>query len=239
MELREQLLEAWSRVRGWYPVNMAGRKYACDPDHIRFWDKVTKGEWEPQTFSILDTLLHPDAVYCDIGAWIGPTVLHAAGKCKSVFCLEPDRIAYMYLLKNLKLNHLENVLPFNMALWTENAICRMASPRGKRGDSMTSLLRPDGNGNISVPCLTWQAWYELIGQPEITAIKMDIEGGEFKLIPAMSSYLLENRPGLYLSLHPHLLNQSKRYSAMGIMVEALRGTGTVTMKEATGLLWKH
>lgn len=222
MKPREQLFEAWSRLRGWFPVTMAGRHYRCDPDHICFWERVSNGSWEPQTFTILDRLLHPEAVYCDIGTWIGPTVLHAAKQCKRVFCLEPDRIAYMYLLQNLKLNHLENVVPFNMALAVENELRRMASPRGKRGDSMTSLLLPDGVDSAEVPCLQWRTWFELIGQPEINAIKMDIEGGEFTLLPTMKNYLAATRPGFYLSLHPHLLPKSERYSAMAELLEVLK-----------------
>ncbi len=219
---REQLLEAWSRVRGWYPVTIAGRKYRCDPDHISFWDRVSEGDWEPQTFTILDNLLDQEAVYCDIGTWIGPTVLHAAMQCRKVYCMEPDRVAYMYLLQNLKLNQLENVVPFNIALSSSNMLSRMASPRGKRGDSMTSLLRPEGSGNTEVPCLSWLTWFDLVGQPEITAIKMDIEGGEFKLLPTMENYLCESRPGLYLSLHPHLLRMPERYAAMQRVVDVLQ-----------------
>jgi len=210
----EHIIESYSRVRGWYPVRIDTRRYHCDPNHVSFWSRVNNGSWEPQTFSILNKLLTPTSVYCDIGAWIGPTVLHAANTCARVYCLEPDRTAYMYLLQNIRLNHLENVLPFNCALAAENGMRRLSSPRGKRGDSMTSLLRPDGNNSQEVLCLTWQTWLELAGKPRFDLIKIDIEGGEYSLLSSIADYLKDLRPNLYLSLHPHLLPETRRYAAM-------------------------
>lgn len=218
----EQNMELWSRVRGWYPVSIAGQSYRCDPDHISFWSKVTRGEWEATTFEFLDRLTSQGSVHCDIGAWIGPTVLHSASRSAKVYCLEPDREAYMYLLHNLRLNKLDNVMPFNLALSVENTLCTMSSPRGKRGDSMTSLLKPDGERSQEVLCLTWQTWLDLIGNPQFHSIKMDIEGAEFLLLPEMGAYLKRYSPGLYLSLHPHLLPVKDRHQAMARVVEQLK-----------------
>lgn len=225
MEIVEQVVAAWSRLRGWYPVSMGGRFYRCDPDHPVFWQKVTSGSWEPRTFTVFDRLLTPETVYCDIGAWIGPTVIYAAKRCARVYCFEPDRVAYRYLLQNIQLNKLENVLPFNIALSMKNGLGRMASPRGKRGDSMTSLLRPDGAGGMDVLCLTWKTWLEMAGMPVFDAIKMDIEGGEFALLPTMTEYLVRHKPQVYLSLHPHLLPETERVEAMIRIVEALKVYG--------------
>ncbi|WP_136799149.1 FkbM family methyltransferase [Desulfosediminicola ganghwensis] len=217
----ERLQEAWCRVRGWYPARVAGRQLRCDPDHISFWSKVDNGSWEPQTFTVLDSILAPGGIHLDVGAWIGPTVLHAAHCSKKVFCFEPDKVAYMYLLANLKLNKLDNVIPFNMAVAEKSSISRMASPRGKRGDSMTSLLYPDGKAGMEVVVIAWQQWLELVGRPVFTSIKMDVEGGEFTLLPAMKSYLQQQKPALYLSLHPHLLPVDKRQQQMTAMVDLL------------------
>jgi FkbM family methyltransferase len=127
----------------------------------------------------------------------------------------------MYLLRNIRLNKLENVLPFNVALAAGNGIQRMGSPRDKRGDSMTSLLLPDKESAIEVLCLTWQHWLELVEEPKIDCLKMDVEGGEFTLLPSMKKYLEAKKPGLYLSLHPHLLNEGTREREMTRVVETL------------------
>lgn len=218
----EQLMEWWCRARGWYPVDIKGQVYKCDPDHISCWSKVTKGTWEPATFDVLSKMITPGSVYCDIGTWIGPTVLYGANIAGKVLCLEPDREAYRYLLQNIRLNRLENVMPFNLGLSAETGMARMASPRGKRGDSMTSLLTADNKNSMEVLCLNWQSWFELAGNPDIGSIKMDIEGGEFDLLPTMQEYLERNKPNLYLSLHPHLIEDGDgRYEAMNSLVEVL------------------
>jgi FkbM family methyltransferase len=218
----EWVRRAWFRLQGRVAVRMGSRQFWCDPENLNFWDKVNGGLWEQRTFTVLDRLLTSGTTYCDIGAWIGPTVLYAAGKCRQVYCLEPDRVAYRFLLENIQLNRLENVLPFNLALAAEEGLQRMASPRGKRGDSMTSLLLPEGARGMHVLCLTWDAWLGLIGRPVFNTIKMDIEGGEFSLLPTMSAYLEEHRPQLYLSLHPHLLPEAERLSSMARVVAALQ-----------------
>jgi len=222
MKVFEWVRTAGYRLQGRISVRMGTRHFWCDPENLDFWDKVNGGRWEPRTFTVLDRLLSTGTTYCDIGAWIGPTVLYAARNCRQVYCLEPDRVAYRFLLQNIQLNRLENVLPFNLALAQEEGLQRMASPRGKRGDSMTSLLLPDGMRGMDVLCLTWENWFNLVGRPVFDTVKMDIEGGEFSLLPAMSAYLEEHRPQLYLSLHPHLLPEAERVKSMAIVAAALK-----------------
>jgi len=222
MKVFEWVRTAGYRLQGRISVRMGIQHFWCDPENLNFWDKVNGGRWESRTFTVLDRLLTTGTTYCDIGAWIGPTVLYAARNCRQVYCLEPDRVAYRFLLQNIQLNRLENVLPFNLALAPEEGLQRMASPRGKRGDSMTSLLLPDGTQGMDVLCLTWENWFNLVGRPVFDTVKMDIEGGEFSLLPAMSVYLEEHRPQLYLSLHPHLLPEAERMKNMAIVVTALK-----------------
>jgi len=224
-EFSDQVRMAWYRLHGGVPVRVENQRYLCDAANLQFWDKVNSGRWEPKTFAVLDRLLTAETIYCDIGAWIGPTVLYAARNCRKVYCLEPDRVAYKHLLDNIQMNRLENVLPFNMALAEKDGLHRMASPRGKRGDSMTSLLLPQGTRGMDVLCLTWQNWFALVGKPSFNLIKMDIEGGEFSLLPAMRSYLEQYRPQLYLSLHPHLLPVEARKRNMATVTAALEVYG--------------
>jgi len=201
-----------------YPVEMGGNRYNCDLDNSFFWSKVNKGVWEPQTFRVLNELISPDTIYCDIGAWIGPTVLYAAKKCRRVYCFEPDRKAFMYLLRNIESNYIKNVLPFNLGLAGQNGVRWMASPRGKLGDSMTSILYPEGKNRAEALCLNWQTWLHHLGNPAIDIIKVDIEGAEFELLPDMAKYLQRYKPSLYLSFHPQLLEESIRAKKMEEMV---------------------
>ena len=217
----KQVIEWWIRRRGWCDITIWGRPYRCDGENYWFWSKMNRGEWEPTTLAILEKELGPDSVYCDIGSWIGPTVLPAASICNQVYCFEPDRTAYMHLLQNIGRNGIDNVLPFNLALAGADKKARLASPRGKSGDSMTSLLVPDGKNSQEVLCLSWQTWYDSMTAPHIDFIKMDVEGGEYGLLPAMKDYLRDEMPCLYLSLHPHLLTEQVREERMHLVIDIL------------------
>ena len=219
--MHKRLIEWWIRKRGWCHVRIGNRSYRCDAENYWFWSKMNRGEWEPATLELLARELGPGSVYCDIGAWIGPTVLPAASICSMVYCFEPDRTAYMHLLQNIRNNRLDNVLPFNLALAGTDRKARLASPRGKTGDSMTSLLVPDGKNSQEVLCLSWQTWYDSMTSPRIDFIKMDVEGGEYALLPAMTEYLHSEMPDLYLSLHPHLLPEQEREARMRELIDIL------------------
>ena len=61
--------------------NISG-KYSVD----WFVPNIHYGNWEEDTFNILDHYQNPYKTYIDIGAWIGPTVLYSASKFKNVVC---------------------------------------------------------------------------------------------------------------------------------------------------------
>lgn len=75
------------------------------------------------------------------------------------------------------------------------------------GDSTSSLVPTISNQSCKVQALTI---YDLITEnniQDINFIKMDIEGGEYSLIPQLQEFLTLNKPTLYLSLHPKFLHE--------------------------------
>lgn len=98
--LKEALIRARKmgyRARGHVNGRLGGLPFRLDPYHSKFWRRAGRGDWEPETFAVLDAHLRGDADYLDIGAWIGPTVLYAARKARHVWCFEPDPTAYRHL----------------------------------------------------------------------------------------------------------------------------------------------
>ena len=78
------------------------------------------------------------------------------------------------------------MLPTNAALADRNGVLRMGSFGNNLGDSMTSLLKTDlTEGKIDVLSLTWKTWLDFSKTEAPTFIKMDIEGGEFPLLPTI------------------------------------------------------
>ncbi len=221
-KIAKQIIKTYYRALGYFPVNIAGLNFKCDPYHLGFWIDASRSRWEPQTYKILSEFLNSDSVYCDIGAWIGPTAIYAAKKCRQVICFEPDPVAYQYLLWNISLNRLSNVMPFNIALASPDGIVKMASFTKELGDRMTSLLDAgQKEGAIDVLALTWETWSGISRIGKIDFFKIDIEGGEFTLIPTIKDYLLRHKPIVYLSTHTPFFSVDTRREQMARIVEVM------------------
>jgi FkbM family methyltransferase len=221
------LARAFFRTLGYYPTRLNGIRFKCDPYHAWFWRWASSGTWEPATFNILTTFLSHDSICYDVGAWIGPTAIFASTLCKQVVCFEPDPVAYQYLLWNISLNGLTNVLPVNAALAGRDGIMRMASFGDRLGDSMTSLLGPDSKeGAVDVLALRWNTWMEIAKTDHPSFIKIDIEGGEFALLPTMKEYLAEHRPVVFLSTHAPFLEADVRKENMRGIIDVMETYGT-------------
>lgn len=181
-----------------------------------FWKSVSDNNWEPKTFDILRRFLDKEHSYVDIGAWIGPTVLYAAHIAKKCYAFEPDRVAFDLLKKNLELNpQLKNVTALPLAI---------ADATGKRklgtysnfGDSMSSYLWEKDAEEVDTVSLPEA--FHVFSEYDIdncNLIKVDIEGGEFLLLPAARDFLRSSKASLYLSLHtPWFENKDKYFSAV-------------------------
>jgi FkbM family methyltransferase len=210
------------RAVGHYPVTIQGVKLKVDPYHLGFWRDLGRGRWEPELLAFLRDELSPSATFLDVGAWIGPASIIAARRCLRVFSIEPDPVAYRHLLWNIDLNALTNIMPFHVALGSTTSLRRMSARGSRLGDSKSTLLPGDGSGaEVEILCYRWQDWLAIAGHPKIDCMKIDIEGGEFELMPAMREYLASERPAIHLSLHAPLLPEAERESSLATLLDVL------------------
>ena len=205
----------WQRI-GAYPVRIRGEKFTCHPRHRRRWRNTTNSRWEPRTLDILDERLSPESVMWDIGAHIGQVSLYASRKCRRVVCFEPDAATLPYLHWNVTRNRADNVVVVGAALAAETGFRRMGSHRenGQAGEVTNSFFPSSTASTAVAPCLGREVWAEWLRAEPPDFVKMDIEGGEFELLPAMREWLSQNRPKLLLSLHaPDLLDAGRMTAA--------------------------
>ncbi|MCP1093484.1 FkbM family methyltransferase [Bacillaceae bacterium OS4b] len=172
------------------------------------WDNMHQNNWEEETFVIFDRFLKPGNSYIDIGAWIGPTVLYGAHKAKHVYAIEPDPVAFNEFITNLNLNPFiaPKVTCINAAIAKKSGNINLYM-RDQLGISTSSLIPTISDNYCRVRAITI---YDLITENNIknvNFIKMDIEGGEYSLIPVLHEFLKSQKPTLYLSLHPGFLNE--------------------------------
>lgn len=217
MNLRRRLALAYYRVCGGFPAHLHGRRYRLVPEDRKFWRKVSRDEWERSTFTFLERCLSADSVCLDVGAWIGPTALFAAQRCRAVYCIEPDPFAYERLLANIRLNEVGNVLPFHGALSSRNAGVQIANERGF-GNSMTRV-RAAPAGGVTVLGMDLPSFIDWWGIDRIDLLKMDIEGAEFDLVPSIIDLLPRFKPAIHLSLHAPLLPPDERHDQLAAVTD--------------------
>jgi len=161
-------------------------------DSYDFWEQYHY--WEENTFKIFDKFLNKNKSFLDIGAWIGATGIYASYKCKQVVCVEPDPVAYEFLLENISLNNITNITSYNKALSYDYDI--FLSEVNFLGSSMTRCSRKDSG--MRVDCTNLD---NLLLEEDFCFIKMDIEGYESECIPHMTDVLKINKIPLYISFH--------------------------------------
>lgn len=198
-------------------IGQCGRAFRVLPGRNRdFWGLVVNGGWEPETFAIFERFIDKRHSYIDIGAWIGPTLLFGCQLAGSAYAIEPDPFAYSELDRNVALNMplANNVRAFNLCIAPKSGKVRFGN-RSQGGDSMSSLLFGQENTSWIVDGLTFEDFIERENISDCSFIKIDIEGGEYSILPTMSKYLERQRPSVYLSLHPGFLAASQSSGLIG------------------------
>lgn len=198
-------------------VNKNGIEFNVDPssnEFRNFWLQVMSG-WENETFkNIKENLKHGD-VFFDVGAWIGPITLFASKIAKDVYSFEPDETAFNELTINLYdnrdilddvhayrkcINDVDGEVDFGNAKRWGNSGSSMLTGQGFRVDRDCD---PNGNWKVStkVEGITLESFFKEKNIEKCDFIKMDIEGGETKVIPSLKNIFETYKPVLYLSMH--------------------------------------
>jgi predicted nicotinamide N-methyase len=122
-------------------VRIGTREIHVADDQPTFWDRVEAGCWESGTLTVIDQLVDRGTTFLDLGAWVGPTALYAAGRARRVIAVEADPAALAQLERNLAAN--PDLAPCIEVV--ARAIHAREGPvtlgvRRKPGDSMSSTL---------------------------------------------------------------------------------------------------
>jgi FkbM family methyltransferase len=206
-------------------ISLHDKQFEVSPGHHgSFWRDVSTGAWESDTFAIFDRFLDSEHSYIDIGAWIGPTLLYGCQTAKMAYALEPDPIAYAELAQNVALNKpmTDNVRLLNACIARRSGEVSLGS-RGQGGDSTSSLLFGRKKTHWTVRAYSFDDFARQNALTQCNFIKMDIEGGEYQILPTMIEYLKANRPTLHLSLHPCYL-KLRPLGGLGRLIARFFGT---------------
>jgi FkbM family methyltransferase len=191
-------------------ANLGGILVMTGDRQPTFWNKVDAGLWEPETLATLKSNLSLQTTFLDIGAWVGPTTLFGAAHAAHVIAVEADPAALSQLRINLALNPAlaGKVTLVDRAISAASADVRFGAGR-KPGDSMSSALFAQTSATTwTSPSVTPDELVKMIAPETSLFIKLDIEGGEYALLPAMGPLISRADRGLLLSFHPRNLMAS-------------------------------
>lgn len=169
----------------------------------RFWDQVSAGDWEPETFAFLGPRLGPGVLLLDIGAWIGPIALFAARRGARVIALEPDPTAWAELSATAAANPELAIDIRQQAAALRPGALKLYATKDGFGSSESSAVAAIGAGApIEVPTTTLARLADETRPDERLALKIDIEGYEFALAEEIAKIARTRRAPTLLSLHP-------------------------------------
>lgn len=203
-------------------IEKSGVAVRYDPwsNHADFW-RQRYATWEDFTFWIFRQYVNADSVVLDIGGWIGPTALWFAGVASKVIVVEPSRLAFETLARNVAANpdKLRRISMVQAAVGKKPGFISMTNT----GDSMDRLqgiglfagkcafgrLSHVGCDNSRNDTLRWVNTVTprdlVLQHPELheaSFVKIDVEGAELLVVPALQDFLLKVKPVLFVSLHP-------------------------------------
>lgn len=189
-------------------VERQGRTFTVVDDPVtgswRFWQDQFAGEWEAETFKVLDKYLDPDRDFIDIGAWVGPLSLWAAPSSRRVVAVEPDPVANGLLVLNAHFNECDNIDIYQFAVVAENTDELVALERGGQwGDSTSSIVT--NRGGVPMLCEA-RTLSNFLFDTNPALIKIDTEGAEALILPANVDLLHDAACPIIVALHWPWLN---------------------------------
>jgi len=152
-------------------------------------------------FDLLDRLLHGEAVFVDVGAHLGGFTLRAARRSRLVLAIEPDPRNYYYLIMNVSLNKLTNVIVMPFAAYSTTGIAKLNISRQSELSSITDMHRKKTVSTIWVPTMPLDNIVRICNLDRVDVVKIDVEGAEFEVIIGATQILRTYRPTLLIEIH--------------------------------------
>jgi FkbM family methyltransferase len=165
-------------------VGANGERFLMVPEGAIAADFWSHLRFETHELAFLRSMLEPGMTFVDVGANVGLFTVPAARKLGmgKVFACEPSGWTYERLIRNLKLNGIENAVAVRTALGnaTHEDRLKLNAP-GK--DGLNTLGKPthpdcEVTGEETVPVTTLDEFAERRGVAKVDAMKVDVEGAE-------------------------------------------------------------
>ena len=155
--------------------------------------------WMINEYDIENFKINTNDMIIDIGAHIGLFSLLVSQLCKTgkILSFEPARENFDLLVSNLKLNHIENVLPFNIAVSKNSGRLDLFLNNDQSAHSIFSKS-PEA---ISVESTSLQKIFEENKISSCKLLKLDCEGAEYDIIDSLPPEYLAKIQNMAIEYH--------------------------------------
>lgn len=182
---------------------LSGRKLTgLMPDEILH---VLANTMEIRCSSLLADLGMEGTTVVDVGASYGYYALLCArlvGDHGRVYSFEPDPQSFCRLVRNLEMNHAQNVTPVAIGLTNSSGLRRWASDHSQPWLSR-AVEDAAGRGRLQiVPVTTLDQFSAAAGiSDDVRLVKIDVEGAELEVLDGMRQLLNTVQPTILCELH--------------------------------------
>jgi len=155
--------------------------------------------WMINEYDIEDFEINVNDTVIDIGAHIGLFSLLVSQLCKTgkILSFEPVSENFDLLVSNLKLNHIKNILPFNMAVSKNSGRLDLFLNNDQSAHSIFSK----SSESISVESTSLQKIFEENKISSCKLLKLDCEGAEYEIIDSLPSKYLDKIQNMVIEYH--------------------------------------
>lgn len=185
--------------------NFNGTKYIGKLNNFIDWSAYFYGAYEKD---FLDTLYLPllrlssNPVFLDIGGNIGHHSLYLKSACNTIHAFEPDPNCQKEFERKIKACGASNITIHKIALGDKDTEGTLySSSTNNRGTN--SLIRNYSENNSSQSDIfikNADKYIESLCLPNITLIKIDVEGFEPEVLRGLPNTLREHRPSLIIEI---------------------------------------
>ena len=170
------------------------------------------GEWDANELEALLAQVppKPGVVFLDIGAYFGYyalTVARRLGVAVSVFAFEPLTMNYELLEANIRRNRFANVTAVRAALSEAPGEAVFTIPPAENRGSGHLQTAAESAAGERVPVTTLDRFVRERGLPNVSAMKIDVEGAELGVLRGARDTLQRFHPILLLELNPTALGE--------------------------------
>ncbi|SDC96644.1 FkbM family methyltransferase [Actinokineospora iranica] len=167
----------------------------------------SNGVWEPEVAELVDSLIEPDSVFLDVGAYVGYhaiRVLSRLGSSGTVVAVEPDPDAVKLLRHNVSENIAdpvaEHLVVVRAAAWDSQSAL-VGAPAGGGGYAVRpqdpKTVTTTTSGEVAVPGVRLDRELEALAatrERRLSVVKVDVPGRGHRALGGLVRRLRKDRP---------------------------------------------